>query len=58
MNILLVAILILSTYLIVSGIYEEKIEQLKMKETNIKYEYIPATSFDNMITESNEVITY
>jgi len=44
-------------FLIVSGIYEEKIHKLK-KKSKIKYEYIPAPTFDTMLKESNEVIAY
>lgn len=46
-----------SMFFIVSGIYEEKIHKLK-KKTKVKYEYIPAPTFDSMLKESNEIISY
>lgn len=57
MNVLIVSFLFLSMFLIVSGIYEEKIHKL-MKQQKVKYEYIPAPTYDSMLTESNEIINY
>tara|TARA_B110000027_G_scaffold31303_1_gene34493 strand:+ start:3835 stop:4008 length:174 start_codon:yes stop_codon:yes gene_type:complete len=57
MNVLIVSFLFLSMFLIVSGIYEEKIHKL-MKQQKVKYEYIPAPTFDAMLKESNEIINY
>ena len=47
----------MAMYFILTGYYEEKIEALTHK-TRVKYEYIPAPSFDTMIKESNEIINY
>ena len=57
MNIIILSCLFISMFLLVSGIYEEKLNDLKNKH-KIKYEYIPAPSFDMMLKESNEVINY
>ena len=57
MNIVIFIFMFMSMFLIVSGIYEEKIHKLK-KKSKIKYEYIPAPTFDTMLKESNEVIAY
>jgi len=57
MNIIIVSLMFVSMFLIVSGIYEEKIDNLK-KNNSVKFEYVPAPSFDNMLKESNEIINY
>jgi hypothetical protein len=57
MNITIVSFLFLSIFLILSGVYEEKIYYLK-KLQKTKYEYIPAPTFDLMLNESNEIINY
>mgnify|MGYP004108975323 FL=1 len=44
-------------YLILTGYYEEKIEALTQKR-RVKYEYVPAPTFDMMIKESNEIVNY
>ena len=55
MNIIIFMFMFISMFLIMSGIYEEKIHKLK-KKSRVKYEYIPAPTFDSMLRESNEVI--
>jgi hypothetical protein len=57
MNIIIFVFMFVSMFFIVSGIYEEKIHKLK-KKTKVKYEYIPAPTFDSMLKESNEIISY
>lgn len=49
--------MLMSMFLIVSGVYEEKIHILQ-KKSKVKYEYIPAPTFDSMLKESNEIIKY
>jgi hypothetical protein len=57
MNIVIFIFVLTSMFLIVSGVYEEKIHTLQ-KKSKVKYEYIPAPTFDSMLKESNEIISY
>ncbi len=57
MNIFITAFMFLAMYFILTGYYEEKIETLAQRK-RVKYEYVPAPTYDMMIKESNEIINY
>ena len=57
MNIFVTSFMFMAMYFILTGYYEEKIETLTHKK-RVKYEYVPAPTYDMMIKESNEIVNY
>lgn len=55
MKSIITVLLFTSMYLILSGYYEEKINNLK-KQKRKKPEYVPAPTYDMMLNESNKLI--
>lgn len=52
MKTILFLLLFIGMFMIVHGIYEEKIEKLK-KDVRVKYKFIPRTYYDEMMNNDN-----
>lgn len=52
MKTILFLLLFVGMFMIVHGIYEEKIEKLK-KDVRVKYKFIPRTYYDEMMNNDN-----
>ena len=55
MKSIITILLFTAMYLILSGYYEEKIDNLR-KQKRKKPEYVPAPTYDMMLDESNKLI--